>query len=540
MSSPAMPNLSTSIPPDVIIRTESRCPELDSTLGVAVTLDRTGTPRHRLVTIGDSLTQGFQSGAIFNTSLSYPALIAHELSWTDFRYPTYGGPGEGLPVNLEYLIRELEQRFGETLDWWEFAPGLVRVRELLDKIEDYWERQEGATLPDAKTPRNHNLAVYGWDLRNTLSRNADLCLDAIDAHPPTDDFINQIVENANERAALRVLNSARDARGRSLSPLRAAAALGMQGTLETGTGDGIETLIVMIGANNALGSILTFDVNWSDVGYDDMARNDQYTIWRPIHFQAEWNKVVAEIKNIRARHVIISTVPHITIAPLARGVGSKVAKGSRYYPYYTFPWFDNKSFDPKKNPHITGQEARAIDSAIDQYNDTFVASVRQARQEGRNWHLFDLAGLLDRVAYRRYLEDPAARPSWWDAVGGEYQLPAALQALSPIPDSRFFQSNKTGRFQGGLFALDGIHPTTIGYGIMAQELIKIMQQTGVVFYQPDGVTPRTEEVQIDFNALIQKDTLISNPPKSLSSGLSLIGWLDKNFNIFGRLLKSSV
>jgi hypothetical protein len=539
MSSSAI-SMPISIPPDVVIRTESRRPETDPTLGVAVNLDRTETPRHRLVTIGDSLTQGFQSGAIYHTSLSYPALIAQALGWSAFRYPTYSSPGEGLPVNLEYLIRELEQRFGETLDWWEFAPGLVMVRELLDKVEDYWERREGAIVPDPNSPRNHNLAVYGWDLRNTLSRTADLCLDAIEANPPTDDFINQIVENANERAALRVLNSARDARGRSLAPLRAAAALGMQGTLETGTGDGIETLIVMVGSNNALGSILTFEVKWSDVGYDDMARNDQYTVWRPIHFQAEWDKVVAEIKNIRARHVIISTVPHVTIAPLARGVGSKIAPGSRYYPYYTFPWFDNKSFDPKKNPHITGQEARAIDSAIDQYNDMIVASVRQARQEGRDWYLFDLAGLLDRVAYRRYLEDPAARPSWWDEVGGEYQLPAALQSLSPIPDSRFFQSNKTGRLQGGLFALDGIHPTTIGYGVMAQELIKMMQQAGVVFYQPDGVTPRTGEVQIDFNALIQQDALISNPPKSLSSGLSLIGWLDKNFNIFGRLLRSSV
>jgi hypothetical protein len=539
MSSRAMPNQPTLVPSDVIIRREARCPETDPTLGITVDIDQTGTPQHRLVTIGDSLTQGFQSGAIFNTALSYPALIAQELGWKAFRYPTYEGPGFGLPVNLEYLIREIEQRFGDTLDWWEFAPGLVIVRELLDKIEDYWERREGAIVPDADTPRNHNLAVYGWDLRNTLSRNADLCLDAIEANPPTDDFINQIVENANERAALRVLNSARDARGRSLPPLRAAAMLGSQGTLETGTGDGIETLIVMIGANNALGTILTFDVNWSDVGYDDMSRNDKYTVWRPIHFQAEWDKVVAELKNIRARHVIVSTVPHVTIAPLARGVGNKLAPGSRYYPYYTFPWFDNKSFDPKKNPHITGQDARAIDSAIDQYNETIVASVRQARQEGRDWYLFDLAGLLDRVAYRRYLEDPAARPSWWDAVGGEYQLPAAVQALSPVPDSRFFQSNKTGRFQGGLFALDGIHPTTIAYGIMAQELIKIMQQAGVSFYQPDGVTPRTGDIQIDFNALIQKDTLISDPPKSLSSGLDLIGWLDRNFNIFSRLLQSS-
>ncbi|WNZ24311.1 hypothetical protein HJG54_16565 [Leptolyngbya sp. NK1-12] len=534
---PAM--LDTKTPPDVIIRAEARRPVTDPTLGIPVQVDRSGRPRHRLVTIGDSLTQGFQSGAIFNTHLSYPALIAQELGNTTFRFPSYGGPGDGLPLNLERLVRELEKRFGDTLDWWEFAPGLIVVREFLDQVEDYWERGEGAVLPDPQQPMNHNLAVYGWDLRNTLSRNADLCLDVIEANPPQDDFLNQIVENANERAALRVLHSARDARDRALSPLRAAAALGAEGTLETGNGDGIETLIVMIGSNNALGSILTFNVAWSDVGYDDMARNDRYTVWRPIHFQAEWEKIVAELKQIRARHIIVATVPHVTIAPLARGVGGKIEPGSRYFPYYTYPWLDNNSFDPRRNLNITGQEARAIDSAIDQYNDMITASVQQARQEGRDWYLFDLAGLLDRVAYRRYFQDPAARPSWWEEVGGAYVLPPALMALSPPPDSRFFESDRNGRRQGGIFSLDGIHPTTIAYGVMAQELIKVMQLAGVKFYQPDGTAERQGQVEINFQRLIEQDTLISNPPKALSSGLSLIGWLDKNFNIFGRLLRSS-
>ncbi|MCU0524844.1 MAG: hypothetical protein MUF72_08475 [Elainella sp. Prado103] len=529
--------LDPKTPPDVVIRAEARRPELDPTVGVAVSPMLSGTPRHRLVAIGDSLTHGFQSGAIFNTALSYPALIAQELGWKSFRFPTYGGPGDGLPLNLEKLARFLEKRFGNTLDWWEFAPGLLAVREFLDQVEDYWERGEGSIFPSETAPMNHNLAVYGWDLRNTLSYTADLAQDTIAANPPTDNFINQIVEHANQRAALRVLNSARDQRS-AFTPLQAAAALGAEGTLENGTGDGIETLIVMIGANNALGSILTFNVAWSGEGYDDMVRNDRYTVWRPIHFQAEWDQLVVELKKIRARHVIISTVPHVTIAPLARGVGEKIAPGSRYFPYYTFPWFDNGSFNPQKNPHITEQEARAIDSAIDQYNDFITASVRQARQEGRNWYLFELSGLLDRVAYRRYLEDPAAQPSWWDAVGGEYPLPSPLQRLNPIPDSRFFQSDQTGRKQGGIFSLDGIHPTTIGYGVVAQEIIQIMQLAGVKFYTANGAE-RLGAVQIDFARLIQQDTLISNPPSTLASSLSVIGWLDRNFNIFGQLLRSS-
>ncbi|WP_348245974.1 hypothetical protein [Leptolyngbya sp. GB1-A1] len=537
---PAMRDPNT--PPDVIIQSEARRPETDPTLGISANMPRQvaqqGTPRHRLVAIGDSLTQGFQSGAIFNTSLSYPRLIAAELGWAEFRYPIFAGPGDGLPINLEWLARRLERRYGEEINWWEFAPALLTVRDLLDRSEDYWEREAGSIPPDPYGRINHNLAVYGWDLRNIISKTADWCLDKIRQHPSRDNLVRQIVQNANEIAAVRVLNSARDAEGRALSPLDAAQALGAEGTLETGEGDGIETLIVLIGSNNALGSILQFNVVWSGEGYDDVNRNDRYTVWRPIHFEAEWNQVVAQLKQIRARHVIIGTVPHVTIAPFARGVDRKVAPGSRYYPYYTLPWINDDQFNPQKHPHITEQQARAIDSAIDQYNDVIANSVRQARQEGRNWYLFELVSLLDRSAVRRYVLDPTARPSWWEDVGGAYKLPAPLQALDPVPDSRFFVSDRLGRKQGGLFSLDGIHPTTIGYGIMAQEIIQIMQLTGVQFNQPNG-TPRQGKVEIDFDRLIELDTLISNPPKSISSDLSLISWLDSNFNVLSRMVRSS-
>lgn len=540
VSSPASVSQNQPIPEDVILRSEARKPEIDPTLGIPVTVNRTGTPRHRLVAIGDSLTQGFQSGAIFNTSLSHPVMIAKELGWSSaFRFPTYGGPGDGLPLNLEKLSRQLEQEFGNTLDLWEMGPLLIFLRQYLDEIEDYWERGEGTRLPTG-TPINHNLAVYGWDLRNTISHNADRCLQTLKQNPAQDDFLRQVVEYHNERAALRVLNTARNTAGQALTPLQAAAALGIEGAQETGTGDGIETLLILIGSNNALGSILTFNMKWSDKGYDDINLNDQYTVWRPIHFQAEFNQIVTIAKQIRARHIIWATVPHVTIAPYARGTGGKLQPGSRYFPFYTLPWIKDSEFNPKRHPHLTGFDALAIDSAIDQYNDIITAAVRQARQEGRDWYLFDMAGLLDRLAARRYINDPAARPSWWDAVGGAYPLPPALQALTPVPDSRFYISGPKGRTQGGLFSLDGIHPTTIGYGILAQEVIKVMQRAGVKFFESDGKTERKGEIQISFPRLVAIDTLISNPPRSVASIIDKIGWIDQNFNIISGLVRSSL
>ena len=196
MSTPVTPDmLDPKTPDDVIIQSESRKPETDPTLGIPVTIAKQGTPRHRLVAIGDSLTQGFQSGAIFNTRHSYPMIIAEELGWAkQMRYPTYDGTGEGLPLNLENLARQLERKYGNSIDWWELMPALLFLRDTLDANEDYWERGQGLQLPTQKDI-NHNLAVYGWDLCNTLLRNADICKKEIDDHPPKDDFLQQIVVN---------------------------------------------------------------------------------------------------------------------------------------------------------------------------------------------------------------------------------------------------------------------------------------------------------------------------------------------------------
>src|SRR5919199_3208879 len=206
MAPPVTPDmLDPKTPDDVIIQAQARKPVTDPTLGIAVNVNRQGTPRHRLVTIGDSLTHGFQSGAIFNTKLSYPMLIARELGWDkNLRYPTYGGPGDGLPLNLERVARQLEQQYGSNINWWDFVPGLIFLRGYLDEVEDYWERGEGSHVP-TQGLINHNLAVYGWDLRNTFDRSADNCQAVLNQNPAKDDFLRQVVENHNERSALWVL-----------------------------------------------------------------------------------------------------------------------------------------------------------------------------------------------------------------------------------------------------------------------------------------------------------------------------------------------
>ncbi|MEU5842213.1 hypothetical protein [Rhodococcus sp. NPDC047139] len=494
-----------------------RVPDFEPTLGIEVARSFRGTPRHRLVALGDSLLQGFQSGAIYNTDISVPAIVAYELG-ADFRYPRYGGPG-GLPLNIELLLRRIEQRHGTTLEPWELPTALLAARGFMDEVEDYWERGPGAAFPSVGYL--HNLSCFGWDLRDALQKTARDCAARI--RTPRDDLVRQLVENNGERAALHVYPNG-DERRRDLTLFDVAAELGADHDDATDTG--IETLLVFLGSNNALRTVTELRVAWSGDDFRDLDAKRAYTIWRPEHFDSEWTEVLARLRTVGARHVVLCTVPHVTIAPIARGLGTK--SGSRYFPYYSRPWVDERRFEASRDEHITGPEARMVDAAIDLFDETISRTVADARRAGLDWYLLDTAGILDRLAARRYVDDLEARPAWWQP----YALPPALAALDPVPDTRFLSADgRGGRASGGLFSLDGVHPTTVGYGILAQEVLDVMVRAGVEFRTANG-TVRTGAVAVDFERLLRRDTLVRTPPQNLDSMLSILGWLDEVLDVF--------
>ena len=513
-------------PAEVQIRTEPREPVTDPTLGIAVPAAAAGAARHRLVTIGDSLTHGFMSAAVYRTDLSWPAIAAYELGLTreQFRFPTYEwptGPG-GLPFDLERFARAFGKRFGDRLDFWEVVAAGLWTRNYLDGVEDFWERGAGSATPPSGEPF-HNMGVYGWDVLDAQLLTADIVVERITTEPARDQLLAQLVEHHQDRAAWPILERARDGAG-------ARTVLDAAGDLSRAP-EGVETLVVMLGSNNALGSVVNLSPAWTPAEYVDwtpaerLAAKHAYNVFRPSAFDADWGLLVQRLRAIGAQHVMIGTVPAVTIAPIARGVFRKISPGSRYFPYYTRPWITDDDFDPERDPHITAAEARAIDSAIDAYNDTIVASVADARRDGLDWYVFDVASVLDRLAIRRYIESPWARPAWWTP----YELPPQLQALDPVPNTRFFRAGPEGRTDGGLFSLDGVHPTTIAYGVLAQEAMKVMELAGMTFHGRDG-RPRTSPAVVDFDRLVAADTLISRPPAAVSNTLSLLGWLDERLD----------
>ena len=326
---------------------------------------------HRFVTIGDSITQGFQSMAIHRTDLSWPAMVAQAYG-VNFTYPKFDGPldNPGLPMNLESLSRNIEAAIGERpLPFHEdraIGRGLVE----LENIRRYWEHGEGSNEPGAQNEFFDNLAIWGWDLRDSLSKSRQWCEQQVSARVPWHERFHLAryvgVTNANEITAVRTLwNTAMTEE--PVTQVRAAQALGAEG---------IETLVVALGANNALKSVLKLDehIAWSqDEGFQNIdvvdefgnptqKCKDDYTVWTPDHFRAELDELVSEIVKVNAAHTLWLTVPHVTVVPLLRGVGEK-PYNSRYFARYTRPWISDSDFDPETNRYMTGQDARAIDAA---------------------------------------------------------------------------------------------------------------------------------------------------------------------------------
>lgn len=502
---------------------------------------------HRLVCIGDSLTQGFKSGAIFEPNLSFPATIAWEmgLGEDDFRYPSFAGQG-GLPINIEYLLRRLDHQFGADLDWWEWPLAPIFLRQWMDEIEDYWERGPG-TAPIAYRGHYHNLAVSGYQVQDAFLLTAGRCREI--AADGSDDWVSQVVDNAMYRTALRVLNPGQLEAGDDATQISRARELAADG--------GIENLIVFLGANNALGTVTSLTVTPSTDAelLDPDPRRRPATLYSPEHFRAVLDELVANVEGIGADRVFWGTVPPVTIAPVTNGVGGRMESGAgldspygaddhprwyrRYFRYYTRPWVPDDRFRPLEDDHLTGRQAIEIDWTIAQYKRILLDAIEghnTRRRQGHvraDWFAVDIHWALERIAYRRYIEDPSVPPP---PLWSPYELPASLERLGL--DTRFLRANQGRRTAGGIFSLDGVHATTAAYGLIAQEFINAMQRADVPFYWGDGRTPRVGPIVVDYERLIRLDTLLQGLPRTLDDVWETLVDGDQVLDVFKRAFRA--
>jgi hypothetical protein len=494
----------------------------------------------KLFTIGDSISQGFMSGAAARTDLSYSTLIAKHLGINDYLFPSWEKGGH--PVNIEEVFRRLQKRLGTNIAGlieWPIALNLIN--NYLDDVEDYYERGAGR-LPVSVRPY-HNISIRGFDLSSSWQITPDLCESYINASPGNKDNWFGLVDESFLRTAFTVLSAGRNA-DQNYSQL--------DWLNFHHQNEGVENLIVWLGANNALGTVLGLTIRQTSndgnafpegpekVSYDTRRQND-WNLWHPDDFRAEYKFMLDRIVKIMENNpqhidykVFIGTIPLVTIAPIIKAVGEINDRVSqeviewpvdtknpapvnigelsepqtlfpsygKYYPY--FPFADNFKVT---DPHLNMQEVLHIDNCIRKYNRIIQELVVEANisMNARRFYLVDLGTVLNKMALKRNNLQPP------------YQFPGYFEYIYPKIDTRYYGTTRNGKIKaGGLFSLDGVHPTAVGQGLIAYEFLKVMKQAGSFTGDP--------EKDMNWKQIFNSDSLYSQP-------VGLLGEIYENANV---------
>ena len=454
--------------------------------------------KHKLVVIGDSLSQGFQNGGIYRTDINFPSFI-HRCFHPQ---PTFDQPRftaqAGIPLNLEVILRGITDDFGSKLEWDEYPSALSHTVKTLKRIKKYWE----GGLKDLSVPRDtpyHNLAIWGLSINDSWMVNEKNSREFIEQHKERYSVFGLLPEHAKFTTARMVLNPSLNPDFELRTQLDNVQALQDDG--------GIENLIVCLGHNNALGAIVNLDLTWSEKeDLDSFIAFRKHSIYRPEHFEMEYRKLAEKVTKVGAERVFVPTIPYPTIPPILRGVNSEYSSNHLgYFDYYTRFWIWDEDFDPEKHPHLTKDEAIQIDFTVDEYNSI----IRKIAKEF-GFHVVPMARNVAGMAQRR-LGGELTRSYPDDFVAALKRNPNTSHLVDANDEALLTTdfirvSKETGKlYKGGIFSLDGIHPTTIGYGLMANVYRTIMVRAGVKFQKP-----------MDWDFVIEQDSLVTTPPTLLA------------------------
>lgn len=451
--------------------------------------------KHKLVVIGDSLSQGFQNGGIYRTDLNFPNFLRQ--CWEpepDFDQPLFTAQA-GIPLNLEVLARGLSDEYGKTIEWNEYLSAISYIYTTLRRIKQYWEGKTKPLKSERKLPY-HNQSVWGFAMNDAWMVTEQNSREHIEKQPETFSVFDMLPDHAMYVTARLVLNPSYSKEFSQNTQIDNAKFLQKHG--------GIENLIVTMGHNNIIGAVSDLKYVFSEEDdLDKFPTERDYTVYRPEHFEREYRKLAEKVSQIGADRIITQTIPYVTIPPVSRGVNAdKSRKGhTGYFDYYTRFWVWDADFDPNKHPHLTKDQAISIDQHIDEYN-----AIIQDVADQYGWITVPLNRYVSGIARRR--------------LGGKMRLPYPkdfCKALKRNPSTKHLVADQnnpklstdylridrdSGKvYKGGIFSLDGIHPTTIGYGLIAHLYKQTMEDHGISFDKP-----------LDWDYIIKSDTLVTDPP----------------------------
>lgn len=453
--------------------------------------------QHRLVTLGDSLSQGFINGAAYDGAFSYPALLARCLGeGTPFRQPHFHEQG-GLPLNIEVLLRGIEQEFGDAIEWDEAFGVSNSIYATLRRIKKYWDDEQNVKQPYFGLPY-HNQSSWGLGVNDVWDLSDDQCRAYTLEHPPENSPFDLLPTYPKYTSFRRVVNPNQSNGLRKRSLFANVEDLSEHG--------GIENLIVFLGANNILGAIVELDLILSEPDEVEMLPfNRKYTVLRPEHFEKMFRELAEKVSNLNVENIITATIPYVSIPPAIRPIRMDDSKFNAYEEgyadYYTQFWIWEDYFDPNEHAHLTRDQMIQLDLYIDEYN-AIIESV--AAEYG--WLVAPFFHYVSRL-HNKDPKSPMAFPFPDEFI-------SALQRNSNLKHLVDNQNNvklttdyieidpETGKLRnGGVFSLDGLHPTTTAYGLMASLFKGTMERAGITFEQ-----------DLDWDEILRNDTLLTHPP----------------------------
>ncbi|HEY0045159.1 MAG TPA: hypothetical protein VGB44_00440 [Flavobacterium sp.] len=483
----------------------------------------------KLFTIGDSISQGFMSGAAAKTDQSYSTLLSKILGASPYDIPLWEKGGH--PIDLETVFRRLQRKLGTDVSGLiEWARATIIINSYLDEVEDYYERGAGSVANCVSKDPFHNVAVRGFNVADSWQLNPKICKDQIEQSENRGDNFFGLVSESFYRTGFRVLASGSEADKSNYTQL--------DWLEHHHKKEGVENVILWLGANNALGTVLDLKVNQTSsdgtafpegpeaLSYQKRKKQG-WNLWHPEDFRADYRLMLNKVTDILQHNpnntdynVFLATIPLVTICPLiksvesagrseievdewpvdhanpapddisqlSRAVRKKVSYG-KYYPYFLF----EGNFDHNVK-HLNQQQVLHIDNCIRKYNRIIQELVAEANKKvgTKRFYLVDISDALSQMALKRNDYDPT------------YKFPDYFKYCYPPIDSRYYGVNQQGDIMaGGLFSLDGVHPTAIGQGLIAWEFLKVMQKAGSFTGDVDSA--------IDWKAVFSSDTLYSNP-----------------------------
>ena len=457
--------------------------------------------------MGDSMAQGFKNGGIYRTDLSFPALIARSMGQSvRFDQPSFSAQA-GIPINIEVLIRGLAEKFGDQISLTNSIPAASEMYRTLSRIKSYWNGHLKSLQVDRLTPY-HNQAIWGFSISDTMLIDDAYSRSHIKNNRPRYSVFNVLPDNAMYTTARLVLNPAFNPGLERQTMLKNVSDLQQDG--------GIENLIVCIGHNNIVGAVTKLQIVFSEPGdVNNYYAERKCTVFRPEHFKTELRELYEKIAGMNIKHVYVPTIPYVTIPPAIRGVNeNKQPAHGGYFDYYARFWIWDEDFNPAKHPHLTKSDAILLDQIVDQYNEI----IRRMAYEF-DFCVVPVARYVKAAARRRQLHHNTEPfpPEFIKALKDNEQTSYLVDTdgHTRVSTDYLRLDNQTGKIdRGGVFSLDGLHPTTIGYGLIANMYKMCMDKRGVKFEHP-----------LDWDFIIANETLVTNPPPLMQDLRKLLRFL---------------